>query len=161
MVRPVRSIVLRRTAAGRRAEPAIVSDGQAWQARLVRKTVACEQTLLPIWNGITAVPVRATITATCAHLRRSVWPRTRRCGVGPRMLSTSGRATSDAILAVFGSIRTPTVRTTVPRAQNRPLNWTFMWWCRLGSNQCPSACEAAVNAADLRRKHFDGHCHVV
>jgi hypothetical protein len=48
------------------------------------------------------------------------------------------------------SIRTPTVRTTVPRAQNRPLNWTFMWWCRLGSNQCPSACEAAVNAADLR-----------
>ena len=27
-------------------------------------------------------------------------------------------------------------------------------WSRLGSNQCPSACEAAVNAADLRRKHF-------
>ena len=72
MVRPVRSIVLRRTAAGRRAEPAIVSDGQAWQARLVRKTVACEQTLLPIWNGITAVPVRATITAT-AHISADLY----------------------------------------------------------------------------------------
>ena len=63
-IRPVRCIVFRRTAAGRRAEPAIVSDGQASQARLVRKTVACEQTLLPIWHGITAVQVRATITAT-------------------------------------------------------------------------------------------------
>ena len=31
----------------------------------------------------------------------------------PRMLSTSGGATSDAILAVFGSIRTPTVRIAV------------------------------------------------
>ena len=29
-----------------------------------------------------------------------------------------------------------------------------MWWSRLGSNQRPSACEAAVNAADLRLKHF-------
>jgi hypothetical protein len=67
-----RSIVLRRTAAGRRAEPAIVSDGQAWQARLVRKTVACEQTLLPIWHGITAVQVRATITAT-AHISADLY----------------------------------------------------------------------------------------
>ena len=72
MVRPVRSIVLRRTAAGRRAEPAIVSDGQAWQARLVRKTVACEQTLLPIWHGITAVQVRTKITAT-AHISADLY----------------------------------------------------------------------------------------
>ena len=153
MVRPARSIVLRRTAPGRRAEPAIVSDGQASQARLVRKTVACEQTLLPIWHGITAVQVRATITAT-AHISADLYGANPTMWRRPRMLSKSGGATSDAILALFGSIRTPTVRTTVPRAQNRPLNWTFMWWCRLGSNQCPSACEAAVNAADLRRKHF-------
>ena len=72
MVRPARSIVLRRTAAGRRAEPAIVSHGQAWQARLVRKTVACEQTLLPIWHGITAVQVRTTITAT-AHISADLY----------------------------------------------------------------------------------------
>jgi len=38
--------------------------------------------------------------------------------------------------------------------QNRPLGQIGGGWCRLGSNQCPSACEAAVNAADLRRKHF-------
>ena len=88
MVRPVRSIVLRRTAAGRRAEPAIVSDGQASQARLVRKTVACEQTLLPIWHGITAVQVRATITAT-AHISADLYGANPTMWRRPRMLSTS------------------------------------------------------------------------
>jgi hypothetical protein len=37
---------------------------------------------------------------------------------------------------------------------NRPLGQIDGGWCRLGSNQCPSACEMEVNAADLRRKHF-------
>jgi hypothetical protein len=49
-----------------------VPDGQAWQARLVRKTVACEQTLLPIWHAITAVQVRTTITAT-AHISADLY----------------------------------------------------------------------------------------
>jgi hypothetical protein len=64
--------VRRRTTAGRRAEPAIVPDGQAWQARLVRTTVAGEQTLLPIWHAITAVQVRTTITAT-AHISADLY----------------------------------------------------------------------------------------
>ena len=35
-------------------------------------TVACEQTLLPIWHAITAVQVRATITAT-AHISADLY----------------------------------------------------------------------------------------
>jgi hypothetical protein len=80
---------------------------------LVRKTVACEQTLLPIWHGITAVQVRATITAT-AHISADLYGANPTMWRRPRMLSKSGGATSDAILAVFGSIRTPTVRTISP-----------------------------------------------
>jgi hypothetical protein len=36
------------------------------------KTVACEQTLLPIWHAITAVQVRTTITAT-AHISADLY----------------------------------------------------------------------------------------
>ena len=36
------------------------------------KTVACEQTLLPIWHGITAVQVRTKITAT-AHISADLY----------------------------------------------------------------------------------------
>jgi len=118
----------------------------------------------PIWNGITAVSSpRPTITRDlrtsppiCMATDSTMWRRP------PDAVDEADGRPSDAILAVFGSIRTPTVRTTVPRAQNRPLNWTFLCGgAGLGIEPVSfPRVRRQLNAADLRRKHFDGHCHV-
>ena len=124
VVRPARSIVLRRTAAGRRAEPAIVSDGQAWQARVVTRWRVSRHfsrfgTASRRFKSAPRSPRPRTSPPICMATNSTMWRR-------PRMLSKSGGATSVAILAVFGSIRTPTVRTISRHFQKDPR--TVRYW---------------------------------
>ena len=112
-IRPVRCIVLRRTAAGRRAEPAIVPDGQARQARLVRTTVAGEHTVPDLARHHGGSSPRhdhrdlRTSPPICMTTNSTMWRR-------PRMLSTSvherhdnreGRSPPDAFPLVATTIR--------------------------------------------------------
>ena len=75
--------------------------------------MACEQTLLPIWHGITAVQVRTTITAT-AHISADLYGHELDDVASAPDAVEERRRPATQVPALFGSIRTPTVRTISP-----------------------------------------------